>query len=70
MLSILLKGLDLRFHLRKFELYIYLGSTLNLIKAISSLPSYFPNKYEISTFSAEWKLFLEISKEGRRDWFP
>ena len=30
--SILLKELELRTHLRKFELYIYLGNTVNPVK--------------------------------------
>lgn len=66
---IFLKTLELRSYHRKFEIYIYLGSTLNPRKKSYLLYSLTP-KINIKSLQPLLKLFLEIGNERRRSWFP
>lgn len=69
MVFILLNGLELRSYLKTFELYIYLGNTLNLIQQSCLLYSPSP-LINIRCLHSLLRLFLEIGNEGRRGWFP
>lgn len=59
------KELELRSHVRKFELYIYLGNTVSPIKHPYLLYPLIP-KINIKSLQSPVKLFLEIGNKGRR----